>query len=304
MRHPRCNPPRDPRRRAEGPHLPVPHGHRDGRRHRRRAHRQVAGLGRGMAGVPVPEPLAERHRRPRGDPRPRRGPDRPGPPPLPGGAHRQVRRATVRLQPAAPRRLPQSQHRGPPSRPRLPAARALHLPERRDGGERRHPYGLAPAHGGHPRRPAHPQLRRLRPPLRPAGRRRRSGRVDRRLPPRRLPPLHRLDRQGQGPVHAARRLQVGSRGVGRLPGLAVQGPQTRVVPLRAGGHGPPAHRARGSPPPATPTGPRRPWPAWPTATPSSTSHPGARRSRRSAPGASEGERVGLEHHQLVEDLPA
>ena len=113
----------------------------------RRGHRAVAHLGRRLARVPVPQPLAQRHRGERRAHRPgpaaardRRRPD------VHGHRHRQVRRSAVGVQPAPPCRLPQPHPHRAPAGGGLPPDGDVRLSERRGPAQRRHPVRVPHPH--------------------------------------------------------------------------------------------------------------------------------------------------------------
>ena len=119
-----------------------------------------------------------------------------------------------------------------------------------------------PAQRAHPRGGAHPELRGLRRPLRRARRRLGAGRIDRRVPARRLPPVGGLHRPVPGPLHGARRRSSpppwngAATRRGRSEGSRWSGTtSSNTRPAAVDGLGFPAR--------ATPSGPRRPWPVWP-----------------------------------------
>ena len=164
----------------------------------------------------------------------------------------------------------------PRARGGVPAGGVLRLPDRRDHGGRREPVRLVAEDQGHPRRTAHPELRGLRRALRRPIGRGGAGRLCRRLPARRLPPLGRTSRPLTLPGHAPRLLPPSRRRLGRLSGLALPGFSSSSAstsnrrPLASS----PCSVCRR---PGIPTGTRRPWPACRLATPGWTCPPGGTR---------------------------
>ena len=205
---------------------------------------------------------------------------------LHGPRHGQVRRPALGLQPAPARRLPQPHAGRTPARARLPAGGVLRLPDRRHRRGRRDPVRLVAEDEGHPRRAAHPELRGLRRSLRRPVGRGGTGRLRRRLPPRRVPPLGGLHRSLPLPGDAPRLVPPPRRRLGRLPGLALPRLLLRALQVRPAGHAAPAGapgRARARP---SRTGTRRRWPACRRATQGSTWRPGATRcAERASAGA-------------------
>ena len=109
---------------------------------------------------------------------------------------------------------------GAASRGRLPAPRALRLPERRHTREGGDPHGVASPDHRHPDREDLPQPDRVRPSLPIRGARLGPGRHRSGLPARRVSPGRADDRPRLGPLHVARLVQAHGHRLARLPGLA------------------------------------------------------------------------------------